>query len=325
MTSLLPPDSALRLCFAHATFDAKPMFDALGTGIETVQVRSVDALRACLPEVDVLVTSLLWSNDLLPLAGRLRYLQSFSAGLNQYDLAAFRDHGVLLASASGVNRNAVSEHAFGLLLTLTRQLDIARDNQRRHLWRAVSPPREAREEEIAGKTMLVIGLGTIGDRVARLAKAFEMRVIGVRRDPAHGKGHADEVFGFRELPAVMPRADVVVLCCPLTEETRGLLSRPLIAALKPSALVVNVARGACVDQQALTEALAAGRIAGAALDVTDPEPLPVESPLWNMANVVITPHTAGETRLYEQNVLDILRENLNRLRAGRTDLLNRAA
>ncbi|MFT3690101.1 D-2-hydroxyacid dehydrogenase [Paenirhodobacter sp.] len=322
MTSLLPPDSTLRLCFAHPTFDMKPMFDALGTGIETIQVRTSDALRASLPTVDVLVASMLWSNDMLPVAGRLRYLQSFSAGLNQFDLDAFRARGVLLAGASGVNRNAVSEHVFALLLSLTRQLGAAHDNQRRHLWQ---PQRQSREEEIAGKTMLVIGLGAIGDRVARLAKAFDMTVIGVRRDPAQGRGQADEVFGFTDLAAAIPRADVVVLCCPLTEETRGLLSRPLIAALNPGAYVVNVARGACVDQGALTEALAAGRIAGAALDVTDPEPLPPDSPLWDMPNVVISPHVAGETRFYEQNVIGILCENLARLKAGRADLLNRGA
>lgn len=325
MTSLLPPDTAMRLCFAHATFDAKPMFDALGTGIETIQVRSQDELLRCLPDIDVLVTSMLWSNDMLGLTKRLRYVQSFSAGLNQFDLAAFRAKGVFLAGASGVNRNAVSEHVFGLLLSLTRQLNLARDYQSRHLWRPAPPPRESREEEIAGKTMLIIGLGTIGDRVARLAKAFDMQVIGVRRDAAHGRGHADEVHGFHDLPGLIPRADVVVLCCPLTDQTRGLLSRPLIAALRPSAYVVNVARGACIDQAALTEALQAHRIAGAALDVTDPEPLPPESPLWDLPNVVISPHTGGETRFYERNVIGILRDNLARLQAGDTALTNRAA
>lgn len=325
MTSLIPPDTSLRLCFAHATFDAKQIFDDLGTGIETLQVRTLADLRACLPDIDVLVTSALWSNDFLPLSARLRYLQSFSAGLNQYDLAAFRDRGVFLASASGVNRNAVSEHVFGLLLSLTRQLTLAHDNQRLRLWRSEPPSRETREEEIAGKAMLVIGLGTIGDRVAQLAKAFGMRVIGIRRDPDRGQGHADEIHGFHDLATEIPRADVVVLCCPLTQETHGLLSRPLIAILKPSAYVINVARGACVDQTALTEALIAGRIAGAALDVTEQEPLPPDSVLWDLPNVIITPHTAGETRFYEQNVIDILRENLARLHAGRSDLVNRAA
>ena len=130
------------------------------------------------------------------------------------------------------------------------------------------------------------------------------------------------MHSFTNLPALLPRADFVVLACPLTDETRGLIGAAALAAMKPTAHLVNVARGRVVDEPALIEALQAGRIAGAALDVTVDEPLPEASPLWAMPNVLITPHTGGETHKYEDNVLDMMMENLNRQWRGETALFN---
>lgn len=323
--SLLPANHALRLCFAHVTYDLKPVFDGLGSGIEAVQVTSREALRALLPELDVLVISGLWQNDMLGHAPRLKYVQSISSGMNQYDAAAFRAHGVRLASGQGVNVNAVSEHAFGLLLALTRRLAEARDNQQVRLWRPARANLMQREDELAGKTLLVIGLGGIGNRIARIAKAFDMRVIGVRRDPEKGAGAADAVHGFSAVGDLLPEADVVILSCPLTPETRHLINAQALSAMKPCALLINVARGGCVDEAALTDALVHHRLAGAGLDVTDIEPLPQSSPLWTLPNVVLSPHAAGETRHYERNVIAILVENLDRLHSGSEDLVNRVA
>lgn len=323
MKTLLPAKDKLRLCFAHGAYDMKPIFDDFGTGIETLQVSTHADLRDCLPDVDVLVVSGLWKNDLLPYTGRLKYLQSVSSGTNQYDLAAFREKGIFLASGQGVNKNAVSEHAIGLMLSLTRRLALARDNQAQGWWRPEQTNPAEREDELPGKTMLIVGLGGIGDRIARLAKAFDMKVIGVRRDPARGAGAADEVHSFHDVKALLPRADVIVLSCPLTDETRNLIDAEAIALLKPTAYLVNVARGGCVEEEALIAALKAGRFAGAGLDVTAVEPLAATSPLWTMPNVVLTPHAAGETRRYERNVLDILTRNLDRLWAGDDALVNR--
>ena len=130
------------------------------------------------------------------------------------------------------------------------------------------------------------------------------------------------MHSFTNLPALLPRADFVVLACPLTDETRGLIGASALAAMKPTAHLVNVARGRVVDEPALIEALQSGRIAGAALDVTVDEPLPEASPLWTMPNVLITPHTGGETHKYEDNVLDMMMENLNRQWRGETALFN---
>ena len=319
---LLPAREKLHILFAHGAYALKPVFDAAHGDIRTTQVTNAADLEAALPEADVLVTSMLWRNDLLPQAGRLRYLQSVSSGMNQYDAEAFRARGIRLASGRGVNRNAVSEHAIGLLLSLTRRLALARDNQAVAHWRPNQSDPMEREDELAGKTVLVIGIGGIGGRIARIARALDMTVIGLRRDPSKGAGDTDEVHGFRALPALLPRADVVVLSCPLTEETVNMIDAAALALMKPTALLVNVARGGCVDEAALIAALEGGRLAGAGLDVTRAEPLPAASPLWRLPNVVLTPHAAGETRRYEGNVIAILEENLARLWAGRPDLVN---
>jgi phosphoglycerate dehydrogenase-like enzyme len=221
-----------------------------------------------------------------------------------------------------VNARAVSEHVMALILALARRLPEARDNQAKRVWRGMIGDLERREDELAGKTLIVVGLGQIGGRLAQLAKAFDMAVIGIRRDPRAGRGHADTVHAVTELGALLPQADFVALTCPLTAETEKLIDAGALGRMKPSAYLVNAARGRVVDEPALTEALARRQIMGAALDVTVEEPLPPDSPLWAMDHVLITPHTAGETRRYEDNVLAIMRENLERLWRGETELLN---
>jgi D-2-hydroxyacid dehydrogenase (NADP+) len=149
-----------------------------------------------------------------------------------------------------------------------------------------------------------------------------MRIIGFRRDPTAGKGAADAVFSLAELATHLPQADYVALTCPLTEQTRGVIGEAALGMMRGSAFLVNVARGPCVDTPALIDALTGGRLAGAALDTTDPEPPPDDSPLWSMPNVLLTPHTGGETRQYEANVIAILTENLDRLWRGEAALRN---
>jgi phosphoglycerate dehydrogenase-like enzyme len=209
-----------------------------------------------------------------------------------------------------------------LILALARRLPEARDNQARHHWRGMIGDLTQREDEMAGKTVLIVGLGRIGGRLAQLAKAFDMRVVGFRRDPAAGAGAADSVHALAELPEFLPMADFVVLTCPLVPETRGLIDAKALGLMRHSAFLVNTARGGCVVETALIDALRAGAIAGAALDVTDPEPPQQDSPLWAMPNVFITPHTGGETRQYEANVNAILVENLERMWRGETMLRN---
>ena len=179
-----------------------------------------------------------------------------------------------------------------------------------------------REDELGGKTLLVVGMGRIGSHLAKLAKAFDMKVIGIRRDPKAGTNGADEIYGMGDLVNLVPRADIVALTCALTPETTGLMSAAAFAAMKPSSVFVNVARGKVADEAALIRTMERNKIWAAALDVTAEEPLPAASPLWALPNVFITPHTAGETRAYEDNVIDILIENLDRLWRGEATLRN---
>jgi len=317
-----PDRQDVRVLFAHAAYQLADRFALRDTGIAHVEVRSADALERHVRDCNVLVVSGLWRNELLDVAAALRFVQSISAGVNQYSQDAFRVKGVRLASAAGVNERAVAEHAMALMLGLTRHLHTGRDHQARRHWRGMISDIDQREDELAGKTLLIVGLGRIGSRLARLAKAFEMRVIGVRQRPEAGLGGADAVLGVDRLPDALVQADIVALTCPLTPATTGLIGREALARMKPSALLINVARGGVVDEGALIAALEAKQIAAAGLDVTAEEPLAVSSPLWGFENVLITPHTAGETRKYEDGVIDLLLENLARLQRGDGELVN---
>jgi phosphoglycerate dehydrogenase-like enzyme len=199
---------------------------------------------------------------------------------------------------------------------------VARDNQRKHHWRGMLSNLSEREDELAGRTVLIIGMGAIGQRVARLAKAFDMKVIGVRRNPAAIAGIVDEAHAPAALPALWACANFVVLTCPLTDETANIVDAAALNAMADDAHLINMARGGCVDEAALVEGLRAGKIAGAGIDVTVEEPLAEDSPLWDFDNVILTPHTGGETRHYEENVVDILIDNLGRLERGETELYN---
>jgi phosphoglycerate dehydrogenase-like enzyme len=310
------------LLFAHVAYRFGERYAARGGVLPFIEARSVAELEARVGEADVLLVSGFWRNHLAKPGGRLKFIQSISAGIDQYDREAIRAAGIRLASAQGANANAVSEHAIALILALARRIPEARDNQARRHWRGMIGDLSGREDELGGKTLLVVGIGRIGGRLARLAKAFGMNVIGLRRDPANGAEGADEIHGMEALHAQLPRADYVALCCALTEETRGLMDARAFAAMRRGATLVNVARGRVCDEAALVAALQSGQVGQAALDVTAEEPLPEASPLWTMPNVLVTPHTGGETRSYEDNVLDLMEENLGRLRRGEQALKN---
>jgi D-2-hydroxyacid dehydrogenase (NADP+) len=313
---MLPPRDQLRICFAHAAYRLAERFALRSTGIAHVEVRSAEDLARELPDCDVLVVSMLWKNELARAAEKLKFIQSISSGTDWYDRDVLRQHGVRLASAAGVNAEAVAQHAMALMLALRRRLPEARDNQRARHWRGMISEIAAREDQLDGKTLLIVGLGRIGLRLARLAKAFDMRVIATRRNPAGGAPGVDAVAGSDRLHELLGEADVVALTCPLTPDTENLIDTAALAAMRPTAHLINVARGRIVDEPALVRALQERRIAAAGLDVTVEEPLPQASPLWAMPNVLITPHTAGETQAYEDGVIDILLENLDRLRRG---------
>jgi len=318
---MLPPRDSLTICFAHVAYQLQQRFAARHRDIRSFEVRDRSELDRRMGEADVLVVSGLWHDGLLANAKRLRYIQSIGAGTDQFPRGALAEAHIRLASAQGVNARAVSEHAMALILAMTRKLPEACHNQTKKVWRGMIGDIARREDELGGKTLLIVGLGGIGLRLARLAKAFDLTVIGLRRHPTGSEG-VDAVHGIDALHQLLPTADFVALTCPLTKETENLIDAEALRHMQPTAYLINVARGRVVDEPALIAALREPRIAGAAIDVTAEEPLSPASPLWDLPNVLITPHTAGETRRYEDNVLDILDENLDRLWRGEVVLKN---
>ena len=311
--------------FAHPAYQMQAAFERRDLPGKTFQTWTLEETLSRLGEAEVLVLSGYWQNTFFDAAPNLAYVHVCAAGYDRYDISAFTERGIRLANSSGVNVNAVGDHAMALLLSLTRQLHLARDQQLRREWRGMVGDIGRREDELEGKTMLIYGLGAIGGRLARLAQAFGLRVLGIRRNTAKVPDGVEALHAPAAFLDLLGEADVVALTCPLTDETRGLVGAEALARMKPTAYVINVARGPVVDEQAMVAALEGGGIAGAGLDVFDPEPLPETSKLWSLENAIITPHSGGETRRYEENVIDILAENLARLSRGEKNLINQIA
>jgi phosphoglycerate dehydrogenase-like enzyme len=260
--------------------------------------------------------------EFLKAAPHLVWVQAMSAGVDRYvALPGIADNDKLvLTNLKGVHGPAIADHVFAMLLQQTRDLRFYAGEQAQGRW-----TREGsltRPIALMDRTLLVVGLGGIGSEVAQRAHGFGMKVVATRRNAATPAAEWIEHVGPpEELAALLPKADVVVICVPLTKETEHLFDAKALGLMKSSAYLVNVARGKVVDTAALVAALQSGRLGGACLDVTDPEPLPKESPLWAMKNVVITPHVASDAELTEERSWAVVKENLRRFATGET-LLN---
>lgn len=274
-------------------------------------------IEAVLQDIEIIYSR--FPRDLLPGATSLRWFQQSGAGadwLLRYPEAVQQDF--VLTSASGVHPINISEHVLAFMTAFARSLHDAIKNQQRHEWHR---PELNQVFELAGKNLLVIGVGAIGSRIAQVASALGMRVLGLRRDSAKSMEAVSVMYGPDQLLEVLPKADFVVLTVPLTHETNGMIGATELAAMKPTAYLINVGRGGTVQESALVDALAEGTIAGAGLDVFEQEPLPEDSLLWEMGNVIITCHYSGLTPDYQDRALGIFLDNLRRYRTGRP-LLN---
>ena len=322
MAEKFPSAGGTTVHFAHIAYRMEERYALRRPRVNFHQTLSPEETMDRIDEADVFVVSGFWDNALLERASKLKYIQSIGAGYDQFPLDELRSRDIRLASASGVNQNAVAEHAMSLMLGLNRHIHTGRDNQNNHTWRGMIGDLSKREDELIGKTLLIVGMGAIGSRLARFAKAFDMRVLATKRDPSTAVGPADEVVTPDRLGELVPQADFLALTCPLTPETTNIVDAGVFKAMKQSAYLINVARGGCVDEPELVAALESGEIAGAGIDHFWEDPLGADSPFWDMKNVIITPHTGGETRLYEERVIDILDDNLGRLWNGETQLRN---
>ncbi|ELZ27520.1 D-isomer specific 2-hydroxyacid dehydrogenase NAD-binding protein [Halosimplex carlsbadense 2-9-1] len=255
------------------------------------------------------------SNDLLAEASSLEWVQSLSAGVNRYDLTPLERRDVLLTTVSGAHAQPAAEHVLGLLLFFERGVDRARRQQRDSVWRRFPA------SELASKTVGIVGVGQIGGRVAEVVSALGSEVVGTKRDTGTCPDAIDAVYPPDRLHTVLGQSDYLVLACPLTDETEQLIGETELSSMHNDAVLVNVARGEVVDQEALVSALKEGYLGGAALDVTAPEPLPGESPLWDMDDVVITPHMAGGSPEFARRCADVFVSNFQRYREGEYDAM----
>ncbi len=254
--------------------------------------------------------------QLLDATPKLRWYHTVSAGVENMPLPELAQRGIVLTNNSGSYDIQIAEHLMAFVFAASRQLHRYRDNQRAVEWK------EEAHQELRGATIVVYGMGSIGGEIARLASAIGMRVIGVRRKAGPVEPGIDRVVAADRLAEVVGEADYLAIAAPLTAATRGAISREVISRMKPTAWIMNIARGAIVDEPAMVEALQAKRIGGAALDVFTTEPLPKESPLWTLENVIITPHHSGSSPRAGERTLALFAENLRRYKAGEP-LINR--
>jgi Phosphoglycerate dehydrogenase and related dehydrogenases len=248
-------------------------------------------------------------------ASRLKWIQLGTAGSDIYCAQGILPPGTILTNATGAFGLAISEYMLGVVLELNYNLYKYRDNQKKNLWRD-----EGRVCSLAGCTVLVVGLGDIGGAFAAKMKNMGSRVIGIRRTLSDKPEFVDELYRMDSLDDLLPEADVVALSLPNSPATAGLMTGARLLAMKRDAILVNVGRGSAVCTEDLCRILAAGHLKGCALDVTDPEPLPADHPLWNFENVVITPHISGRYHIREilDTIADITAHNLKAYLAGGT-------
>ena len=245
--------------------------------------------------------------EVLAAADDLELFACSSAGVGHLDLDAFRERGVAVTNASGVHGPNIAEHVLGWLLMIPRRLDEGIRRQERREWRHFQAA-----GEFNGSRVCVIGLGAIGTTIVERLSGFDLETVGVRYTPEKG-GPTDEVYGFDDLESALVGVDYLVIACPLTETTEGLIGARELSWLPPHTVLVNVGRGPIVETDALVGALRRNKLGAAALDVTDPEPLPEDHELWTLGNAYITPHNSGHTPHYWERVADILARNLDRV------------
>ena len=285
-------------------------------GLQVVQLENYDRLNEEIVDADIVIA---WSlrGEQIAAAKKLKWIHSTATAVHALMSPELSGSEIIVTNARDVHGPVVAEHAMAMIFALAKRLPQAMHYQQQKrwaqqdLWDADVPPRELRDA-----TLCILGLGGIGRPLATLAKCVGMRVIGVREHAYNKPDGVEEVYGFGQLGEALKQADFVVVALPVTPKTERLMNAERLALLKPTAYLVNVGRGALIDESALIEALQKRTFAGVALDVTTREPLPPDSPLWQMDNVLITPHVAGLTDQMWERHYQGFSENLRRFQRG---------
>ena len=282
---------------------------------EVIEAKTPEERARVLADADIFLGTRL-SNAEAATMKRLRWIQSTAVGVAPLLVPKVVNGDVVVTNVRGVHSEWIAEHAIALILALRRRLHVAKERQGTRTW-AQTEIQTARTPLLRDSTLLIVGLGAIGSAVAALAAGLGMRVIGVRRRPSEPTPPGvSQVFGNELLRESLAQADAVVLATPRTADTRAMIGAAELAAMKPTAVLVNIARGRLIDDAALIAALERGQIAGAGLDAFIREPLPDEDPLWRMPNVLITPHTAAFGDDYWKPAVDVFLDNLERFTRG---------
>jgi phosphoglycerate dehydrogenase-like enzyme len=288
---------------------------ALAPDLEVVLLDEAGEPQGPVGDAEVLVRwwySREWLRRMLVAMPQLRWLHTPSAGVDMLLIPELLARRLVVTNTTGSQAPPIAEYAMLAMLSHAKRLPAILAAQRERQWLDND---SFLLGELSGQTLLIVGLGAIGGELARRAAAFDMRVLASRRRPAPAP-HVERVVGEGEWRGLLPEADFVVICAPLTERTRRMFDADALRAMKPSAYLINIARGEIIDDQALVAALREGRIAGALLDAFAPEPLPPESPYWTLPNCTVSPHISWSSpRVSERNAA-ILLENLRRYRAG---------
>ena len=288
---------------------------AVAPGVELIPVAAVAEAAALAADVQVLIG--FCNQEIVSAAPQLVWVQVYSSGVeNCVSIPDMRTGNKILTNGQRIGSPALAEHAIAMMMALVRGLDVYHANQLKGAWQRNAELGSGEFMEIEGRTVLIVGLGGIGSQVARRAHGLGMRVIATRNSSRQGPDYVDYVGLSDELLVLAAKADVVINTAPLTDQTRGIFDAAFFAAMKPTAYFVSVGRGASTVTDDLISALETGQIAGAGLDVTDPEPLPEGHPLWSAPRVLISPHTAGRSDKSRDRLYLLVQENLRRYVAG---------
>jgi phosphoglycerate dehydrogenase-like enzyme len=323
-----PATTKLLICVRHpfSEWNAKPILAEnlrkRWPEMNVVHAPDYDRVAQEIPDADIFVGSILKPAEFV-LAKKLKWVHSTSAGVGQLLYPELRNSGVTLTNASGVFSIPMAEHTIGLLLALTRNFPDAVRQQDREVWsqqQLWDKPQHL--SEVNGAVILIVGYGSIGREIGKRAHALDMRVWGVTRSGKGDATHAEKMLPATEIRQALPEADFVVLCAPATADTQTLIGADQLKQMKRGARIVNLGRGSLLDESALIAALENGTLSGAALDVTEAEPLPTNSPLWHAPNLFITPHTSAlSDRLWHRETA-LLMDLLERWFDG-SELVNR--